>query len=294
MQAAIQVVGQRGFASTTVEAVVTGAGVSRSTFYELFEDFDACFLAVLDRGMRRAIVLVSDACGRGTSWQEGILAGLAALLAFLDAEPLLARVCVVDALAAGPPALEYRARELEVLKHMVDAAFARGPAGHETSELAAEALIASVAGILHARLVTGEAPPFLDLLRSLAALVIGPHVDRRLLAGHIARAEQLAQSSFQQDASWRQPVVSIPAALRVPGAYRARDCLIYVAEHPGDSNRAIAAGIGIAHHGQMSTTLGRLEHEGLITKRAGGAGRRNSWRSTSDGNLVADALKAMQ
>jgi TetR/AcrR family transcriptional regulator len=294
MEAAVYVVSQRGFGGATIEAVVAHAGVSRSTFYEVFDGFDACFLAVLDSGMRRSIVLMSEAYDRGASWQEKMLAGLAALLAFLDSEPLLARVCLVEALAAGPSALEYRARELEVLKHMVDAALARAPGGHQTSPLTAEAVVASVVGILHARLIVGEAPPFLDMLGSLAALVIAPYVDGQSLEEQTSRAEQLAQINSEQYASRQRSSVSIPNALRVPGAYRARDCLVYVAEHPGASNRAIADGIGITHHGQMSTLLGRLEREGLLAKHAAGAGRQNAWWLTSEGKLISDALRAMQ
>ncbi|MGD1058494.1 MAG: hypothetical protein ABR992_13895 [Solirubrobacteraceae bacterium] len=48
---------------------------------------------------------------------------------------------------------------------------------HQTSPLTAKAVVASVVGILHARLSTGQAPPFLDMLGSLAALIIAPHVD---------------------------------------------------------------------------------------------------------------------
>jgi hypothetical protein len=70
------------------------------------------------------IVLMSEAYGRGASWQEDA-AGLAALLAFLDSEPLLARVCLVEALAAARLRLS-TARELQLLMHMVDAALARG------------------------------------------------------------------------------------------------------------------------------------------------------------------------
>ena len=35
-------------------------------------------------------------------WRERIRAGLAALLRFLDEEPALGRLCVVEALGAGP------------------------------------------------------------------------------------------------------------------------------------------------------------------------------------------------
>lgn len=67
----------------------------------------------------------------------------------------------MEALAAGPAALEYRAHELEVIKHIVDGAM--GPAAaRRASLLGAEA---SVMGILHAR--PDQALP-VGQLRSLA------------------------------------------------------------------------------------------------------------------------------
>ncbi len=294
MEAMVRVVGEQGLGGATVAAVVARAGVSRATFYEVFENFDACFMTVLDSGMRRSTALISDAFDKSGPWQEKILAGMAALLRLLDSEPLLARVCLVEALAAGPSALEYRARELEVLKHMVDAALAQAPAGPQTSVLTAEAVVASVAGILHNRLVTGQAPPFLDLLGSLAALVIAPYVDPQSLVEETARAERLAQTIAQESALPRRSDVPIPNALRAPSAHRARLCLLYVDEHPGASNRAVADGIEISHHGQTSALLARLELLGLLVKRAGGAGRSNEWWLTPRGKLIAEALRDLR
>jgi AcrR family transcriptional regulator len=296
VEAMARVVGERGFQAATIAEVARTAGVSRATFYDVFKDLDACFLAVLDSVMRRSTALISDAFAKSGPWQVKMLAGLMVLLDFLDSEPLAARVCLVEALAAGPAALEYRARELEVLKHLVDAMLEQAPAGRQVSTLAAEGMVASVAGILHVRLVTGEAPPFMDLLGSLADLVIAPYVDPRMVAEETRKAEQLAQSISRERAarsSRRHTDVPVPNALRSPRAYRARLCLFHVADHPGVSNRAVADNIGVSHYGQISTLLGRLERLGLLTKRAGGAGRTNAWWVTPEGEQVAEALRDM-
>jgi AcrR family transcriptional regulator len=40
-------VGERGLRGVTIAGVSARAGVSRSTFYEIFKDIDSCVLAVL-------------------------------------------------------------------------------------------------------------------------------------------------------------------------------------------------------------------------------------------------------
>lgn len=159
MRAAAQVVAEQGFGGASIKQVAKAAGVSRATFYDLFESFEQCFLAVLDAAMRRTSARIAQAFAQNTTWQEQAVAGLAVLLSALDADPSLARVCLVEALAAGPAALEYHAREIELLKHMVDSAAGPARTGRHSSALSAEATVVAVAGILHRRLITGEAPP---------------------------------------------------------------------------------------------------------------------------------------
>jgi hypothetical protein len=60
---------------------------------------------VLERVCVRSRALMVEAFERESSWEDGVFAGLEALLVFLDAEPALARVCLVEALAGPPVAL---------------------------------------------------------------------------------------------------------------------------------------------------------------------------------------------
>lgn len=109
-QAMIEVVAERGYPETRVVDVIGVAGVSRKTFYELFDSKEDCFLAAYD-------VLLGNLLGEsteafeskpGTPWPERISAALEALLEHLSQHPDEARFAIVEVLAAGPKALARR------------------------------------------------------------------------------------------------------------------------------------------------------------------------------------------
>lgn len=296
LEAMVGEVGERGLRGATVAGVSARAGVSRSTFYDLFEDLEVCVLAVLSQVASRSTILMSKAFAGEARWQDGVMAALAALLVSLDREPLLARVCLLETLAGSRAVLQHRARELAALNPLVDVGREQARANCELPELTAEASVASVAGILHTRLVTGEAPPFIGLLGQLVGLVVAPYLDPHDVVQEIKRGEDTARRIAQE----RPPRPSksyasarIPAALRQPGAYRARACVIFLSVNPGVSNNEVAAGIGVSHLGQVSELLKRLVVTGLLTKHPGGAGRPNAWWLTSHGEQVAHDLKAI-
>jgi AcrR family transcriptional regulator len=109
-QAMIEVVSERGYPETRVVDVIGVAGVSRKTFYELFDSKEDCFLAAYD-------VLLENLLGEavnefesrpGTPWAERICAALETLLEHLAEHPEEARFAIVEVLAAGPKALARR------------------------------------------------------------------------------------------------------------------------------------------------------------------------------------------
>lgn len=109
-QAMIEVVSERGYPETRVVDVIGVAGVSRKTFYELFDSKEDCFLAAYDVLLEN---LLSDAGNAfesrpGAPWAERMAAALEALLAHLAAHPDEARFAIVEVLAAGPKALARR------------------------------------------------------------------------------------------------------------------------------------------------------------------------------------------
>ena len=115
LDAMARVVGARGYAATTVAHVVREAGVSRTTFYELFAAKEACFLEAYEHG----VAVLSDRVGHAVrdadadaGWRAHLRAGIGAYLDALAAEPLFARTYLLEIHAAGEPALAVRATAL--------------------------------------------------------------------------------------------------------------------------------------------------------------------------------------
>jgi AcrR family transcriptional regulator len=292
LEAMAEIVAACGLHGTTIAAVANQARVSRVTFAEVFGSIEQAFVALVERVTEWSANLIRDAFERESSWRAGVLAGLEALLVFLDSEPALARVCLIDALAGPAAALEHRAQLLQPLVVLVDGARETLTQARQPPAVTAEATVVSVAGILHARLAAGQAPPFINLLGELAELVVAPYLG----PGEAAEAGRIGEERSQtiaRERSARPPEhrVPIPRQLDHARASRARACVLYVAEHPGASNQKIATGIGIRHLGQASTLLARLEEIEVLTKRAGGAGRPNAWTLSTHGEEIARSLK---
>jgi AcrR family transcriptional regulator len=292
LEAMTEIVAERGLYGTTIAAVAEKASVSRVTFTEIFGSIEMAFVALVQQVTAWPANLVRDAFERESSWRDSVLAGLEALLVFLDTEPSLARVCVIDALAGPPAALEHRAKLLQPLVALVDGARETLSPDMQPPPVIAEAAVASVAGVLHMRLVDGQAPPFIGLLGELAAIVVIPFHGAEE-AAEAARVGDRRARAIVRERSAKPPNlrVPIPKELHHARARRARACVLYVAENPGASNQKIATGIGIRHLGQASTLLARLKELELLEKQVGGAGRPNAWKLSQQGEEIARSLK---
>src|SRR3984885_2369400 len=99
--AAVDAVAEVGYARMTVAQVIGRARVSRKTFYDVFTDREDCFLAAFEQAMGQAQLIAKEAYESESTWRDGIRAALARLLIFMDEEPGLAKLCIVEALGAG-------------------------------------------------------------------------------------------------------------------------------------------------------------------------------------------------
>ena len=88
-QAMIEVVSARGYPETRVVDVIGVAGVSRKTFYELFESKEDCFLAAYDVLLGNLLGEATDVFESkpGAPWAERVAAALDALLVHLARAP---------------------------------------------------------------------------------------------------------------------------------------------------------------------------------------------------------------
>lgn len=110
LEAMTRAVAALGYVNVTVADVVALAGVSRSTFYEYFEDKEDCFLATYTEGSWGIIEGVAAAVRASgqADWHDRVRVGIQAYLEILASNPNLARALLVDVLGAGPKAVQLR------------------------------------------------------------------------------------------------------------------------------------------------------------------------------------------
>lgn len=117
-------VAERGYIATTVNDLVEISGVSSRSFYDLFPDKKACFLATLEAMIEAAVAYAAQSVGKRLadpapggvdlpqspgggegSWEERARHGFDAFAEMVAAQPAAARLAFLESYAAGPEAL---------------------------------------------------------------------------------------------------------------------------------------------------------------------------------------------
>jgi AcrR family transcriptional regulator/DNA-binding MarR family transcriptional regulator len=290
LAAMAEVASERGAGAVTVAHVVARAGVSRRTFYDLFEDREECFLAAFELALARAGRDVLPVWRARGGWKDRIRNALAALLVFLEEEPALARLCVVQALAAGPQALARRAEVLCTLTDAIDEGRREARRGSEPPPLTADGVIGGVLSVIHTRLLQddGTGQSLTALLGELMGMIVLPYQGPAAARRELARPAPVL-SPARSHGRHSDPLGGLDMRI----TYRTVRVLLSIAARPGTSNRMIAEEAGIHDQGQVSKLLTRLEHLGLIDNHGEGhsKGAPNAWQLTSKGRQVEQAIQ---
>ncbi len=176
LEAAIRVVVEKGYAATTVADLTRAAGVSRTTFYEHFEDKSACFLAAYDNAVDALVRRVGAAYESQKRWPERARAGLTELLAALAEEPDLARLALVDIGSAGPAAQRRYRAAVQRLTPLFDEGRDFAPAGRNLPANTSRMAIGAVTGLISDELVAGRAEYLPELLSDLLFATLVPYI----------------------------------------------------------------------------------------------------------------------
>jgi AcrR family transcriptional regulator len=181
LDAMATVVAEKGYAATTVADVVTAAGVSRSTFYELFSSKEACFLDAYNQGVEDLLGAVREAVrGADGDWRAQLRAGIRAYLAQLARMDHFARMYIEEIHAVGPAALAARADALRRFADRYHASFSQARAADPTlREPDPDALLVLCAGteqLVFERLrAGGDARKLEDVFCTCAEAVLTHH-----------------------------------------------------------------------------------------------------------------------
>ncbi len=181
---------EKRYAEVSVADIVSRARVSRSTFYEIFPDKEACFLAAYDAILGRFVSDVIRACqDPELSWAEQIEIGIETSLRFLAAEPAFARMCIVDMFSAGPAALERYLSAIRLISSFVDGARQRLPGMESVPQSVAGMVVGGAAVVIRGEIVDERTEDLLDVGPDLLYAILSQYMDKDEA---LARAESFA------------------------------------------------------------------------------------------------------
>lgn len=194
-------VAARGYAAVTISHITAEARVSRRVFYANFAGKEECFLAAFEVVATHLRELAAEAAAPLPDWPRQAIAATRAVLAFLAAEPDLARLCLVESQSAGPavaarfhdavheavPFLELgraeRRRAVRGDGHRAEPSDTgregQGEEGRTERELpptTEESAIGALVSLATRKVGAGEADRLEDLLPDCAEFVLAPYL----------------------------------------------------------------------------------------------------------------------
>ncbi len=184
----MRVVAAKGYAATTIGDLTREAGISRTTFYELFADKEACFLAAYDGAVDVLARRVVAAYESEQRWPQQARAGLEALLETLASEPDLARLALVNIGAAGPAAQRRYRVAVQRLTPLFEEGRDFAPVGRRLPANTSRMAAGGVTGLISDELVAGHAEQLPELLPDLLFATLVPYIGPTAAAAEMRKA----------------------------------------------------------------------------------------------------------
>jgi AcrR family transcriptional regulator len=191
LAAATEVFGTRGFQAATVDSIVAAAGIGVGSFYAHFEGKDGCLAKVCLRISEEVHAAISADLREG-DWAERLCDGLYALLRFVAAKPVAARVVLLEAQTGGAEILaQYSAMVDEIATFLAKGRAAGGDSTRPQSF--EEATARGLCWLLQGRLLRRELDDVDALFAEMAEVALEPYLGvtaaRRQIAAAVSRAD---------------------------------------------------------------------------------------------------------
>ena len=175
LDAAGHVFAEVGWSESTVEAIVSRAGMSRRTFYEHFGDLRECLRVYHEKATRRAFRAVEMVVSAEAEPYEQLRLGVTGFLGGIAAFPHVARVLFRVVRAAGP---EFESVHEQMLNRFAKlffdglaAAHAMGRTELPPDEVRVFALVSAMEAVAMRFVVRGEETKALDAAPALIDMV---------------------------------------------------------------------------------------------------------------------------
>lgn len=172
LAAVAEATAELGYVDTSVEAIIARAGVSRRTFYEHFKNKEDAFLAAYDAALRRITRQVQRAYLQQPTALKRLRAGVRAFLQFLASEPEIARMGVVEVLAAGPRALARRNDALGLFAEIIEDNIHQLVPSIRQPALTAQTIVGGIYEVVFSLILAGRTTELADMADDLLVAVL--------------------------------------------------------------------------------------------------------------------------
>lgn len=193
LRATAELVAKRGFQGTTSELIVRRARVGYATFYKHFADKEQCLLALFEEVSGRIEARLGEVFEQEPGpWPDKAAAVLRTLFAMIAADPVVAKVCLVEMLSAGPAAVAAYEAALKSFGPMLRPGRELNPRGDKLPATLEDTIAGGVLWVAYQRLLVGEADKLEQRLPETIEFVLTPYVGEeeavRVAAGELSSA----------------------------------------------------------------------------------------------------------
>lgn len=221
--AMVEAVARNGYQDTTLRELVTLAGVSKSTFYEHFDDKQDCFLATFDTIVDVIAERIDEATSRAGSLRERLRGGLDVFMRTAAEEQAAAVLVAIESLKLGAAGLPSREKAGEHFEAVIRNAFEEAGSGPPLSDLVVRGIVAGIRNCLYQHLRAGRGDELPDAAGTMVDWALsydgepGPAAKRAAEAASVPRPP--VESPPPDGDSRRERIVRAAAKLTVANGY---------------------------------------------------------------------------
>jgi AcrR family transcriptional regulator len=184
-----ELVAERGYQKTTIELIAKTSRVALVTFYEHFSSKEECFLAAFDESAAAAKEVFAELLDFEQPWQEQISAGLEIFLEMVVKEQARAKLCIVEAQAAGTASLARYQGLLESVAPKLREGRDFNPRSSRLPDGLEVAIAGGIVWLVHQRLIADDVEDLMSLLPEMLQVTLTPYIGE-VEAGRAADAAQ--------------------------------------------------------------------------------------------------------
>src|SRR6202046_2858319 len=195
---------RHGYAGATVSEVIERAGVSRPTFYDYFEDRDACFIAAHRELAARFVEWIRETVEAAPP-EQAVQGGIRRFIELAEEHPNGASFLCDSTMAGAWGALEEHARLVDELARIIERSLAQAPPDALTPDVPVPVVLGALRWVL-APLFRGGDPGLSGLADGLTDWVEGysrPHARHRWRT--LEPGPELPPSAHESHISLRPP-----------------------------------------------------------------------------------------